>query len=153
MIQQNLRDLKLISLHLLRKMLPKSRKYLDYEPYPVYPELRCTSAYRTARCGNETKEAKDSGAYNEGTPYDCQCNLVNSPYSFPYESFADMSHTTAGSIENLPYGSHALLNYHPNPGNLNLMEGFVGKIYGKKLLKKILVIGLALAVIYNILQN
>lgn len=85
-----------------------------YSRYPYYltePELRCGCSNNRSnnRCNNKTGQSGGCGgcsgqcypnnvklydtskmipgvAYKNGVPYNCACNLVQAPYSMPYES-------------------------------------------------------------------
>lgn len=65
-------------------------RFLKKYDYPSYPELRCDS------CTGGRRHQKESlskyGAFKNGVKYDCNCDLIHSPYSFPYEAFTDKTH-------------------------------------------------------------
>ena len=70
----------------------------EYAYYPVQPELRC------GKCGDRGSadwvnsppggcqyrahylDSKPTIACKNGKPYDCKCNLIQEPYSMPFEA-------------------------------------------------------------------
>ena len=62
-------------------------QYLEYDNYPNYPELRCDNCTGGKR--HEKESLSQYGTFKNGVKYDCNCDKISSPYSFPYESFTN----------------------------------------------------------------
>ncbi len=78
---------------------------LWYAAYPVRPELRCGLCGSDRGCGCNKRQASTGErccgvAYKNGVPYDCNCNLIQAPYSMPYEAHTQCNRKNSCNCKN-----------------------------------------------------
>lgn len=77
-------------------------QYLDYDYYPSQPELRCT---------------KPATVYTNESPYTCDCDKIEPPYSQPYEAFKTVGYGRSLCKDfSSNYACNAHANSHSNLG-------------------------------------
>lgn len=95
---------------------------LLYNSYPPYPELRCDGCLASNQHTKErAMQQKIPGVgYKDGEPYNCNCDLITSPYSYPYESFVNSPHTVCPVNHSSLIPSKSAFPQQPSTTSLNM---------------------------------